>query len=252
LCFSLNVRQYLIVFKIDSKNILLGKYLGKNKITKVSFLIKFVRAPTECMDLWTRMTVFWWILASQKPSKIYLLVHDDSQIVYRAYPIQYRSSQHISKLHRIACSRECSCYLVSHLSKLRNNEFPSHHSDNLFRSDWIFIQSRKPLTGRNSCISSAWTAHGRSRKSPIFCWSEMTLLWDTRCHPNIIGNFNLSFQLGKNWLLVFYCQNVMILSKKKDLNWFEMQKYDLKKNASFKYYFKRIIFRMKIKSKQRK
>jgi hypothetical protein len=38
---------------------------------------------------------------------------------------------------------------------LRSNEFLSHHSDSLFRSDCIFRQSWNPLTGRKNFISSA-------------------------------------------------------------------------------------------------
>jgi hypothetical protein len=38
--------------------------------------------------------------------KIYLLVHDDPQIVYRDNLIQHSSIQHIRKLYRVACSRE--------------------------------------------------------------------------------------------------------------------------------------------------
>jgi hypothetical protein len=65
--------------------------------------------------------------------KMHLLVHDDSQIVYRANVIQHSSTQNIRKLYKIACSREC--YIVLHLSTLRNNEFLSYHSDSLFKSD---------------------------------------------------------------------------------------------------------------------
>jgi hypothetical protein len=105
--------------------------------------------------------------------RIHHLIHDDPQI-----------AQHIIKLYRINCAREC--YLFAFIAPLEQ-----------------FVQIRlnfhavlKTLDGKKQLQiigvkqhTDAFENHRYSVDKPNETqWSEMIPLWDIRCHPDILRN----------------------------------------------------------------
>jgi hypothetical protein len=119
--------------------------------------------------------------------KIHLLVHDDTQTVYRANPNQHSFSQYINKLYMIVCSQECNKFTFIDVKEKLISLAPiglNFHTvlktpDGKEQIHIIGVDQHTDVVEN----------HRYSVDKPNETqWSEMTPLWDTRCHPDILGN----------------------------------------------------------------
>jgi hypothetical protein len=156
------------------------------------------RETSECMDLWTRITVLFCDKLQHRKSltshdvqmlrKIHLLVHDDPQIIFRAY-----ATKHSSKLYRIACSQECYSFTFIDVKEQLIRLAPLGQ---FFQIRLNFHTVLKTLWRENQLHIIVVQQHTDVVKNHRYSfdkpnktqWSEM---WDTRCHPDKTqsGNF---------------------------------------------------------------